>query len=48
MTARLSRKERTQELVKNSKIHVYQGTPHGLTVTHRERFNADLLSFIQS
>jgi non-heme chloroperoxidase len=39
---------RTKELVKNSKIHIYQGAPHGLTATHRERFNADLLAFIHS
>jgi non-heme chloroperoxidase len=25
---------------------VYEGADHGLTVTHQDRFNADLLDFI--
>jgi len=36
------------KLVKNSKLVVYPGAPHGLPETHRDRFNADLLSFIRS
>ncbi len=36
------------KLVKNNKLIVYPGAPHGLTDTHKERFNADLLAFIQS
>ena len=35
-------------LVKNSKLIVYPGAPHGLTDTHKDKFNADLLAFIQS
>lgn len=35
-------------LIKNSKLIVYPGAPHGLTDTHREKFNADLLAFIRS
>jgi len=36
------------KLVKNNKLIVYPGAPHGLTDTHKDRFNADLLAFIQS
>ena len=36
------------KLVKNSKLIVYPGAPHGLTETHKDRFNADLLAFIQA
>ncbi|SDC50507.1 non-heme chloroperoxidase [Cupriavidus sp. YR651] len=35
-------------LVRNSKLIVYPGAPHGLTDTHRDKFNADLLAFIRS
>ncbi|MGO4306775.1 alpha/beta fold hydrolase [Cupriavidus sp. RAF12] len=36
------------KLVRNSKLIVYPGAPHGLTDTHRDKFNADLLAFIRS
>ncbi|MGF6818140.1 non-heme chloroperoxidase [Paraburkholderia atlantica] len=36
------------KLIKNSKLIVYPGAPHGLTDTHKDKFNADLLAFIQS
>ena len=36
------------KLVKNSKLIVYPGAPHGLTDTHKDKFNADLLAFVQS
>ena len=26
----------------------YPGAPHGLTATHQDRFNADLLAFLQN
>jgi len=29
-------------------LKVYPGAPHGLMVTHREQFNADLLAFIKA
>ena len=38
----------SNKLVKNSKLIVYPGAPHGLTDTHKERFNNDLLTFIKS
>jgi len=36
------------KLVRQSKLLVYSGAPHGLTDTHKERFNADLLDFVRS
>jgi non-heme chloroperoxidase len=27
---------------------VYEGAPHGLTATHKDRLNADLLAFLRS
>lgn len=36
------------KLVKNSKLIVYPGAPHGLTDTHKEKLNADLLAFIKA
>ncbi len=35
------------KLVKNSTLKIYPGAPHGLTDTHKEQLNADLLSFIR-
>jgi non-heme chloroperoxidase len=36
------------KLIKDSKLLVYEGAPHGLTDTHRDRLNQDLLAFIRS
>ena len=41
-SARLSAK-----IVKDSLLKVYEGAPHGLCTTHKERVNGDLLSFIR-
>jgi len=35
-------------IVKNSKLIVYAGAPHGLTDTHKDKVNADMLAFIKS
>ena len=35
------------KLVKNSILKIYKGAPHGLTETHKEKLNADLLSFLK-
>ncbi len=35
------------KLVKNSKLIVYPGAPHGLADTHKDKLNADLLAFIK-
>lgn len=36
------------KLVKDSTLKVYDGAPHGLTDTHKERLNGDLLAFVKS
>jgi non-heme chloroperoxidase len=38
----------TAKLVKNAKLKVYKGFPHGMCTTHAETINADLLDFIRS
>ncbi len=38
----------SSKLVKDATLKVYPGAPHGLTFTHKEQFNADLLSFLRS
>jgi non-heme chloroperoxidase len=42
-SARLSVK-----LIPGATLKVYPGAPHGLTATHQDRFNEDLLTFIRS
>ena len=37
----------SSKLVKGSMLKVYAGAPHGLTATHKDRVNADLLSFVE-
>ena len=36
------------KLVKNAKLVVYAGAPHGLTDTHKDQLNADLLAFLKA
>jgi non-heme chloroperoxidase len=35
-------------IVKHAKLIVYPGAPHGLTDTHKDKFNADFLAFAKS
>ena len=35
-------------LINDAKLVVYDGAPHGLPATHKDRLNADLLAFLQS
>ncbi|MEG4281294.1 alpha/beta hydrolase [Microcoleus sp. MON1_C1] len=35
------------KLVKNVTLKIYPGAPHGLTDTHKEQLNSDLLSFLK-
>ena len=35
------------KIVKGSILKIYPGAPHGLTATHRDQFNADLLAFLK-
>lgn len=37
---------RSSKLVKDAKLKVYPGGPHGLMDTHRDEINADLLAFL--
>ena len=34
-------------LIKNAQLIIYPGAPHGLTDTHKDRVNQDLLTFLQ-
>jgi non-heme chloroperoxidase len=36
------------KLVKGAALKVYQGAPHGLCTTHKDRVNEDLLAFLRS
>jgi non-heme chloroperoxidase len=36
------------ELVRNAKLVIYPGAPHGFTDTHKDKLNADLLAFLRS
>jgi non-heme chloroperoxidase len=36
------------KLIKNSKLIVYAGAPHGITDTHKDRLHDDLLEFLKS
>jgi non-heme chloroperoxidase len=35
-------------LIKGAKATYYPGAPHGLTATHQDQVNADLLAFLRS
>ncbi|WP_336967780.1 alpha/beta hydrolase [Sphingobium aromaticiconvertens] len=35
------------EIIADAALKIYEGAPHGLTATHQDRFNADLLAFIK-
>jgi len=38
----------SSKIVKNNTLKIYPGGPHGLTATHKDQVNADLLSFVRS
>ncbi|MDA8388738.1 MAG: alpha/beta hydrolase [Nitrospiraceae bacterium] len=38
----------SSRLVKDAKLKVYPGAPHGLCSTHKNEVNADLLAFIKT
>ncbi|MOA47180.1 Non-heme chloroperoxidase [compost metagenome] len=40
--------EESAKLVPDAKLLVYHGAPHGLTDTHKDKLNADLLAFVKS
>lgn len=35
------------ELVRDARLLVYEGAPHGITDTHKDQLNADLLAFLE-
>jgi non-heme chloroperoxidase len=39
---------RSSKLINNSTLKIYPGAPHGLTYTHKEQVNADLLAFLSA
>jgi non-heme chloroperoxidase len=39
--------KKSARLIKGAKEIYYPGAPHGLTATHQDRLNADLLSFLK-
>jgi non-heme chloroperoxidase len=38
----------SSKIVKDATLKVYPGAPHGLMTTHKDQFNADLISFLRS
>ena len=38
----------SSKIVKNATLKVYEGAPHGLPSTMKDRLNADLLAFARS
>jgi non-heme chloroperoxidase len=38
----------SSKIVKGAELKVYPGAPHGLTTTHKDQFNTDLLAFLQT
>ena len=39
---------RAVEILPQGRLEVYEGAPHGLPTTHKDRLNADLLAFLKS
>jgi non-heme chloroperoxidase len=39
---------RAAALIDNATLKIYEGAPHGLTDTHKDQLNADLLAFLQA
>jgi len=37
----------SSRIIKNADLKVYQGLPHGMCSTHKDRINADLLTFLK-
>ena len=40
--------QQSAKIVDDATLKVYPGAPHGLTATHKDEFNADLLSFVSA
>ncbi len=37
----------SSKMIKNARLEVYKGAPHGMCSTHKDQVNADLLSFVR-
>jgi pimeloyl-ACP methyl ester carboxylesterase len=37
----------TAEAIRGSELKIYEGGPHGLTITHKDRFTQDVLAFVR-
>ena len=40
--------QKTAELIANNKFIIYDGSPHGLFYTDKDKLNSDLLEFLES
>jgi non-heme chloroperoxidase len=40
--------KRSARIIKNAREIYYPSAPHGLTATHQDQVNADLLAFLES
>ena len=40
--------KKSAQLIKGAKEIYYPGAPHGLTATHQDQVNTDLLAFLRS
>lgn len=38
----------SSKMIKNARLEVYKGAPHGMCSTHKDKVNADLLSFVRN
>ena len=38
----------SSKMIKGATLKIYPGAPHGLTTTHKDQFNEDLLAFLKS
>ena len=38
----------SSKIIKNAKLVVYKGAPHGMCTTHKDKVNEELLGFIKS
>jgi len=38
----------SSKLIKNARLEIYKGAPHGMCSTHKDQVNADLLSFMRA
>jgi len=39
---------RSVDIIEGATLKVYPGAPHGLTATHKDQLNADLLEFLEA